>query len=134
MVAGGLIGAFPRGPALAGLGGAGDERQCHGAGALESGVAEPLAQACQCRGAGGTAGLRAAGGAWAGDSAGCHGRILSAWRRAECGRAPGGLRVPRGVTGLNLGERSLAENDHCERVGLVVGGGARPGFMARVVG
>lgn len=36
---------------------------------------------------------------------------------------PGGLRVPRGVTMLNVGERSLAGNDHCERVGLVVDGG-----------
>lgn len=63
MVAGGLIGALPRGPELAGLGGAGDERERHGAGAVESGVVEPLAQTCQCRGAGGTAGVRAAGGA-----------------------------------------------------------------------
>lgn len=115
------------GPALAGLGGAGEERERHGAGAFESGVVEPLAQTCQCRGAGGTAGVRATvvcatGGAWAGDSAGCHGRILSAWGRAECGRVSGVLRVPRGVTRLNVGERSLSGNDHCERVGLVVGG------------
>lgn len=89
MVAGGLIGAFPRGPALAGLGGAGDERERHGAGTFESGVVEPLAQTCQCLGAGGTAVVRTAGGAWAGIGAGCHGRILSAWRRAECGRALG---------------------------------------------
>ena len=47
---------------------------------------------------------------------------------------PGGLRVPRGVTRLKVGERSLAENDHCERVGLVAGGGARPGDVSREVG
>lgn len=92
----------------------------------------------QCRGAGGTAGVRAAvvcasGGAWVGDSAGCHGRILSARDRAECGRAPGVLRVPRGVTRLNVSERSLAGNDHCERVELVIGGGVGPGVMSRVV-
>lgn len=139
MVAGGLIGALPRGPALVGFGGAGEERERHGAGAFESGVVEPLAQTCQCRGAGGTARVCAAvvcaaGGAWAGDSAGCHGCILSAWDRAECGRAPGVLRVPRGVTRLNVGERSLNRNDHCERVGLVVGGGVRPGVVPLVVG
>lgn len=79
-----FTGAAKKGARLAGLGVAGEERERHGAGTFESGVVEPLAQTCQFRGAGGIARARAAvvcaaGGAWAGDSAGCHGRILSAW-------------------------------------------------------
>ena len=124
MVAGGLIGALMQGPVLAGLGGTGDERKRHGAGALESGVEEPLAQACQCWGAGYAARVcavevRATSGAWAGIGAGSHGLILPVWGRGERGGAPGRLRAPRGVTRLNVGERSLAGNDHCERVGRV---------------
>ena len=139
MVAGGLIGALTRGPALAGLGGAGHERGRHGTGAFESGGEEPLAQACQCWGVGGVARVcavevRAASGAWAGIGAGCHGRILPVWGRGERGGAPGRLRVPRAVARLNVSERSLAGNDHCERVGLVAGGGERPGDVSREVG